>query len=182
MDKPNVSWDGVAGLGWLRMPLRRLSCSRDFPAVLHRKEKPWSGFLLYGPPGTGKSYLAKAATGADSCFRVQQRFGLQVARQEEACHQSIQYGQGERPQHHLHRGIDSLCSAGDNESEAARRIRLSFWCRSGGGAQLDRFDPRSGHAPVFPDQAVRRQFDKGSHPSARGARRAPCSRFTWARR
>ena len=70
LEKPNVSWDDVAGLTAAKDALKEaVILPVKFPQFFTGKRKAWSGFLLYGPPGTGKSFLAKAvATEADSTF------------------------------------------------------------------------------------------------------------------
>ena len=63
--------------------------------------------------------------------------------------------------------VDSLCSArGDNESEAARRIKTQFLIEM--QAVKDSNDSRvlvlgATNLPYMLDQAVRRRFDKVSH-------------------
>ena len=70
MDKPEVSWDQVAGLEKAKTALKEaVILPVKIPHFFGAHRKPWKGILLYGPPGTGKSFLAKAvATEADSTF------------------------------------------------------------------------------------------------------------------
>jgi len=70
-EKPNVSWDDVAGLEQAKANLKEaVILPLKYPQLFACKgREPWRGILLYGPPGTGKSLLAKAiATEADSTF------------------------------------------------------------------------------------------------------------------
>eukprot|EP00746_Dinoflagellata_sp_MGD_P005357 gnl/MRDRNA2_/MRDRNA2_110372_c0_seq1.p1 gnl/MRDRNA2_/MRDRNA2_110372_c0~~gnl/MRDRNA2_/MRDRNA2_110372_c0_seq1.p1 ORF type:complete len:454 (+),score=96.98 gnl/MRDRNA2_/MRDRNA2_110372_c0_seq1:68-1429(+) len=67
MEKPNVTWDEVAGLGEAKMILRDTTeMPLEFPHLYGRKLEPSKGILLYGPPGTGKTYLAKAVAANSS--------------------------------------------------------------------------------------------------------------------
>lgn len=60
-EKPNVSWDDIAGLQTAKqaiedaiiLPLRRIDLFKGMPT--------WKGILLFGPPGCGKTLIAKAA-------------------------------------------------------------------------------------------------------------------------
>lgn len=62
VQKPNVRWEDIGGLGdaqarlkeGVELPLK------DPDAFLRLGIRPAKGFLLYGPPGTGKTLLAKA--------------------------------------------------------------------------------------------------------------------------
>lgn len=69
-EKPNVSWNDVAGLELAKEALKEaVILPIKFPHLFTGQRKPWRGILLYGPPGTGKSYLAKAvATESNATF------------------------------------------------------------------------------------------------------------------
>jgi vacuolar protein-sorting-associated protein 4 len=69
-EKPNVTWDDIAGLEGAKETLKEaVVLPIKFPNLFQGKRQAWKGILLYGPPGTGKSYLAKAvATEANSTF------------------------------------------------------------------------------------------------------------------
>jgi vacuolar protein-sorting-associated protein 4 len=70
-EKPNLSWDDVAGLDQARKTLEEaVILPNKFPQLFQGdKRKPWKGILMYGPPGTGKTHLAKViASVANSTF------------------------------------------------------------------------------------------------------------------
>lgn len=67
MEKPEVTWDEVAGLSEAKTILRDTTeMPLEFPHLYGRKLEPSKGILLYGPPGTGKTYLAKAVAANSS--------------------------------------------------------------------------------------------------------------------
>lgn len=59
---PNVKWEDVGGLGWLRVEFDRCIVRRiKYPEVYEGFGVDFdTGFLLYGPPGCGKTLIAKA--------------------------------------------------------------------------------------------------------------------------
>uniref|UniRef100_A0A7S2T4E7 Vesicle-fusing ATPase n=1 Tax=Chloropicon primus TaxID=1764295 RepID=A0A7S2T4E7_9CHLO len=168
MDKPNISWDDVAGLEQAKEALKEaVVLPVKFPQFFTGKRKPWSGFLLYGPPGTGKSYLAKAvATEADSTFFSVSSSDLVskwLGESEKLVANLFNMARENAPSIIFIDEIDSLCSArGDNESEAARRIKTEFLVQMQGvGHNSDRvLILGATNLPYSLDQAVRRRFDK----------------------
>jgi len=168
MDKPNVSWDDVAGLEAAKDALKEaVVLPVKFPQFFTGKRKPWSGFLLYGPPGTGKSYLAKAvATEADSTFFSVSSSDLVskwLGESEKLVANLFNMARESAPSIIFIDEIDSLCSArGEGESEAARRIKTEFLVQMQGvGHNSDRvLILGATNLPYSLDQAVRRRFDK----------------------
>ena len=168
MDKPNVSWDDVAGLEATKDALKEaVVLPVKFPQFFTGKRKPWSGFLLYGPPGTGKSYLAKAvATEADSTFFSVSSSDLVskwLGESEKLVANLFNMAREQAPSIIFIDEIDSLCSArGEGESEAARRIKTEFLVQMQGvGHNSDRvLILGATNLPYSLDQAVRRRFDK----------------------
>ena len=142
MDKPNVSWDDVAGLEQAKEALKEaVVLPVKFPQFFTGKRKPWSGFLLYGPPGTGKSYLAKAvATEADSTFFSVSSSDLVskwLGESEKLVANLFNMARESAPSIIFIDEIDSLCSArGEGESEAARRIKTEFLVQMQGNASF----------------------------------------------
>lgn len=58
---PNVTWDDVGGLDYVKEAVREtIQLPLERPELFARGMKKRSGILFYGPPGTGKTLLAKA--------------------------------------------------------------------------------------------------------------------------
>lgn len=58
---PNVTWDDVGGLGYVKEAVREtIQLPLERPELFAKGLKKRSGILFYGPPGTGKTLLAKA--------------------------------------------------------------------------------------------------------------------------
>jgi len=62
VDTPNVSWNDVGGLDYIKQELKEaVEWPMSKPEAFTRMGiRPPRGILLYGPPGTGKTLLAKA--------------------------------------------------------------------------------------------------------------------------
>ncbi|MHA1369241.1 MAG: AAA family ATPase, partial [Promethearchaeota archaeon] len=61
-EKPDVTWDDIAGLNRVKQALREAIVLPIMkPEIFKGARKPWTGILLFGPPGCGKTLMAKAA-------------------------------------------------------------------------------------------------------------------------
>ncbi|KAK3690226.1 P-loop containing nucleoside triphosphate hydrolase protein [Podospora appendiculata] len=131
-DRPNVSWDDVAGLEGAKEALKEaVLLPIKFPHLFQGKRQPWKGILLYGPPGTGKSYLAKAvATEAKSTFFSVSSSDLVskwMGESERLVKQLFAMARENRPSIIFIDEIDALCGPrGEGESEASRRIKTEM--------------------------------------------------------
>jgi vacuolar protein-sorting-associated protein 4 len=168
-EKPNVKWDDVAGLEGAKEALKEaVILPVKFPQFFTGKRKPWSGILMYGPPGTGKSYLAKAvATEADSTFFSISSSDLVskwLGESEKLVSELFRLARENAPSIIFIDEVDSLCSTrGDNESEAARRIKTQLMIEMQGVNSNDAARVLMLGATNLPynlDQAIRRRFDK----------------------
>jgi vacuolar protein-sorting-associated protein 4 len=167
-EKPNVKWTDVAGLDGAKEALKEaVILPVKFPQFFTGKRKPWSGILLYGPPGTGKSYLAKAvATEADSTFFSISSSDLVskwLGESEKLVSQLFSLAREQSPSIIFIDEVDSLCSSrGDNESEAARRIKTQLMVEiQGVGTNNSKVLVLAAtNLPYNLDQAIRRRFDK----------------------
>mmetsp|Transcript_19239 Transcript_19239/g.25343 ORF Transcript_19239/g.25343 Transcript_19239/m.25343 type:complete len:452 (+) Transcript_19239:162-1517(+) len=168
-EKPNISWDDVAGLEQAKDSLKEaVILPVRFPQMFVGKIEPWKGILLYGPPGTGKSYLAKAvATEADSTFFAVSSSDL-VSKWQ---------GESERLVRNLFElareagnaiifidEVDSLCgSRSEGENDSARRIKTEFLVQMQGVKNTG--DSKvlvlgATNVPWELDAAIRRRFEK----------------------
>eukprot|EP00775_Hariotina_reticulata_P013692 gene13692-13814_t len=168
-EKPNVKWDDVAGLEGAKEALKEaVILPVKFPQFFTGKRKPWSGILMYGPPGTGKSYLAKAvATEADSTFFSISSSDLVskwLGESEKLVSELFRLARENAPSIIFIDEVDSLCSTrGDNESEAARRIKTQLMIEMQGvnsNADARVLMLGATNLPYNLDQAIRRRFDK----------------------
>ena len=167
-EKPNVSWDDVAGLETAKEALKEaVILPIKFPHLFTGKRTPWKGILLYGPPGTGKSYLAKAvATEAQSTFFSISSSDLVskwMGESEKLVKQLFCMARENRPAIIFIDEIDSLCGArGEGESEASRRIKTEFLVQMNGVGNDTQGILILGatNIPWQLDSAIRRRFEK----------------------
>lgn len=168
-ERPNVSWDDVAGLSTAKDALKEaVILPIKFPQLFTGKRKPWSGILLYGPPGTGKSYLAKAiATQSNSTFFSVSSSDLVskwMGESERLVKQLFAMAREARPSIIFIDEVDSLCGTrSEGESEASRRIKTEFLVQMNGVGNDDQSDVLVLGATNIPwalDVAIKRRFEK----------------------
>lgn len=169
IEKPNVSWDDVAGLETAKEALKEaVILPVKFPHLFTGKRKPWRGILLFGPPGTGKSYLAKAvATEANNSTFFSVRSSDLVSKwlgeSEKLVRTLFDLAREQKPSIIFIDEVDALCgSRTDNESESARRIKTEFLTQMQGvGTNNDGVLVLAAtNIPWALDSAIRRRFEK----------------------
>ncbi|VEU23292.1 DEKNAAC104421 [Brettanomyces naardenensis] len=167
-EKPNVSWDDVAGLNQAKDALKEaVILPVKFPQLFTGKRKPVSGLLLYGPPGTGKSYLAKAvATEAKSTFFSVSSSDLVskwMGESERLVKQLFQMAREQKPSIIFIDEVDALCGPrGEGESEASRRIKTELLVQMNGVSSDSEGVLVLGatNIPWQLDSAIRRRFER----------------------
>ncbi|WFD26991.1 Vacuolar protein sorting-associated protein 4 [Malassezia nana] len=168
-ERPNVSWDDVAGLITAKEALKEaVILPMKFPQLFTGKRKPWSGILLYGPPGTGKSFLAKAvATQSNSTFFSVSSSDLVskwMGESERLVKQLFAMAREARPSIIFIDEVDSLCGTrSEGESEASRRIKTEFLVQMNGVSNDDQTNVLVLGATNIPwalDTAIKRRFEK----------------------
>lgn len=169
IEKPNVSWDDVAGLETAKEALKEaVILPVKFPHLFTGNRKPWRGILLFGPPGTGKSYLAKAvATEANNSTFFSVRSSDLVSKwlgeSEKLVRTLFDLAREQKPSIIFIDEVDALCgSRTDNESESARRIKTEFLTQMQGvGTNNDGVLVLAAtNIPWCLDLAIRRRFEK----------------------
>jgi len=169
-EKPNISWDDVAGLDNAKESLKEtVILPVRFPQLFTGKRRPFKGILLFGPPGTGKSYLAKAvATEADSTFFSVSSADLISKWQGESeklvrnLFELARESEGGRAIIFIDE-VDSLCgSRSEGESDSSRRVKTEFLVQMDGVGKTDSQVLVLGatNVPWELDAAIRRRFEK----------------------
>lgn len=194
-ERPNVSWDDVAGLEQAKEALKEaVLLPIKFPHLFQGKRQPWKGILLYGPPGTGKSYLAKAvATEAKSTFfsisssdlvskwmgeseryvfyyllPLEEEGSLLTNDDNRLVKQLFAMARENKPSIIFIDEIDALCGPrGEGESEASRRIKTEMLVQMDGVGKDSKGVLILGatNIPWQLDAAIRRRFQRRVHIS-----------------
>jgi len=167
-EKPNVSWDDVAGLDNAKQSLQEaVILPSRYPELFEGKRKPWKGILLYGPPGTGKSFLAKAcATEADAKFfsvSSSDMVSKYMGESERLVRTLFEMARENKPSIIFIDEIDSLCgSRAEGENDATRRIKTEFLVQMQGVGKDDEGLLVLGatNIPWGLDSAIRRRFER----------------------
>lgn len=169
VEKPNVTWDDVAGLEVAKENLKEaVILPVKFPHMFTGKRKPWKGILLYGPPGTGKSYLAKAvATEANNSTFLSVSAADLVSKwqgeSEKLVKTLFNLARKKAPSIIFIDEIDSVASArSDTENDATRRIKTEFLVQMQGVGQDNDGVLVLGatNIPWGLDSAIRRRFER----------------------
>jgi vacuolar protein-sorting-associated protein 4 len=167
-EKPNVSWEDIAGLEGAKEALKEaVILPVKFPQLFVGNRKPTSGILLYGPPGTGKSYLAKAvATEANSTFFSVSSSDLVskwMGESERLVKQLFTMARENKPAIIFIDEVDALCGPrGEGESEALRRIKTELLVQMNGVGNDSTGVLVLGatNIPWQLDAAIRRRFER----------------------
>jgi vacuolar protein-sorting-associated protein 4 len=170
MEKPNVSWDDVAGLELAKEALKEaVIVPIKFPQMFNETFTPWKGVLLYGPPGTGKSYLAKAiATEADATFfnvSAADLISKWVGQSERLVKTLFRMARQRKPSIIFIDEVDSLCGArdgggGGSDSNARVKTQLLLEMQGVGKSETGLLVLGATNLPWSLDIAMRRRFEK----------------------
>lgn len=167
-EKPNVSWDDIAGLEAAKEALKEaVILPVKFPQLFKGNRKPTLGILLYGPPGTGKLYLAKAvATEANLTFFSVSLLDLVLkwmGESERLVKQLFTMARESRPAIIFIDEVDALCGPrGEGESEALRRIKTELLVQMNGVGNdaTGVLVLGATNIPWQLDAAIRRRFER----------------------
>ena len=132
MEKPDVTWDDVAGLEAAKSSLQEaVLIPIKHPELFQGELQPWMGILLYGPPGTGKSFLAKAcanqAEGTFFSISSSDLVSKWLGESERLVKELFRLARENRPAIIFIDEIDSLLGKRtEGENETSRRIKTEF--------------------------------------------------------
>eukprot|EP01013_Petalomonas_cantuscygni_P016368 TRINITY_DN3335_c0_g1_i1.p1 TRINITY_DN3335_c0_g1~~TRINITY_DN3335_c0_g1_i1.p1 ORF type:complete len:433 (-),score=102.45 TRINITY_DN3335_c0_g1_i1:480-1778(-) len=167
-EKPNVSWDDVAGLEQAKEQLRQaVLLPTQYPQFFVGARKPWRGILLYGPPGTGKTHLARAvATQASATFFSVSASDLMskwLGESERLVRELFELARENAPSIVFVDEVDSLCgSRSDGDNDSTRRVKTEFLVQMQGVGNLEQQVLVLGatNTPWTLDQGIRRRFER----------------------
>ena len=108
IEKPEISYGEIGGLEEQILEVREAVEDPLLRPELYKKVgiEPPKGVLLVGPPGTGKTLLAKAVAHQTNATFIRFVGSEQVQSTSarcQACPRAVRAGQGEGPQHRVHR-------------------------------------------------------------------------------
>ncbi|XP_063442662.1 vacuolar protein sorting-associated protein 4B-like [Mytilus trossulus] len=164
MERPNVSWDNVAGLDSAKKTLiEGVILPLKYPDLFSgRHRRPWNGILLYGPPGTGKSDLIQAlATEATntSFFYVSSRKISSKWSDGEKILQTLFTTAREHTNSIIFIDEVDALSGTCSEYESLRRIKTEFLIQMSGENRNVQVLGAT-HTPWMIDASIRKRFEK----------------------
>ncbi len=128
VDTPNVSWNDVGGLDYIKQELKEaVEWPMSKPEAFARMGiRPPRGILLYGPPGTGKTLLAKAVAKESQANFIQVKgpelLSMWVGKSEEGVRKIFERARQVSPCVIFFDEIDSLASRRNGGEYAGNKV------------------------------------------------------------
>jgi vacuolar protein-sorting-associated protein 4 len=169
-EKPNVTWDDVAGLAKAKAALKEaIIMPMRFPEMFTGNRKPWKGILMYGPPGTGKTFIAKACAtemSESTFFSVSSSdiMSKYVGESEKIVKTLFSMAREEKSSIIFIDEVDSMTgNRSEGENESSKRVKTEFLVQMDGVGSDNKNKLLVLGATNLPwelDPAIRRRFER----------------------